>query len=135
MTEAKRRLGLVGVALVFAGVFALAVQVHAHHSFAATYFEDKTETIEGNLVQFVFRNPHSYVHVEAPDEKGETARWAIEWASGQSLAGQGISRETLKAGDHVVVTGAPGRNADDHRMRMHSIERPKDGWKWSGNFQ
>jgi hypothetical protein len=33
------------------------------------------------------------------------------------------------------VTGAPGRNPDDHRIRMHSIVRPKDGWKWSGNFQ
>jgi hypothetical protein len=134
MTDAKLR-RLVGVALVVAGAVALAAQVHAHHSFAATYVEDKTETIEGNLVQFVFRNPHSFVHVEVADEKGETARWAVEWASGQALSGQGISRETLKVGDHVVVTGAPGRNSDDHRMRMHSIVRPNDGWKWSGNFQ
>ena len=48
----------------------MAVPVSAHHSFAATYFEDKTETIEGDLVQFLFRNPHSFVHVEAKDEQG-----------------------------------------------------------------
>ena len=29
-----------------------AVPAHAHHSFAATYFEDKVQKIEGNLVQF-----------------------------------------------------------------------------------
>ena len=121
--------------LVVAGALTTAVPVVAHHSFSATYVEDKTQTIEGNLVQFTFRNPHSYVTVEAPDGEGATVRWAVEWASGQQLNNQGITRETLKVSDHVVVTGSPGRNATDHRMRMRSITRPKDGWKWSGNFQ
>jgi len=112
-----------------------AVPVLAHHSFAATYFEDKTQTIEGDLVQFVFRNPHSYVHVEAPDESGTMQRWAVEWGSGMQLSGQGLSATTLKAGDHVIVTGSPGRNPEDHRMRMKSITRPKDGFKWNGTFQ
>jgi hypothetical protein len=38
---------------------------------------------------------------------------------------------TLKAGDRVVITGNPGRNAADHWMRAISILRPRDGWKWS----
>ena len=46
-----------------------------------------------------------------------------------------LSATALKAGDHVIVTGAPGRNPDDHRMRMRSITRPKDGFKWNGTFQ
>jgi hypothetical protein len=40
----------------------------AHHSFAATYFVDKEVTVEGTLTQFLFRNPHSFVKVEAPDD-------------------------------------------------------------------
>lgn len=118
-------------------VFALAVPLVAHHSFAATYEEEKQQTIEGDLVQFVFRNPHSFVHVEVadPSASGERVRYSVEWASGSSLNGQGITRETLKLGDHVVVVGQPGRNDEDHRMRMRSITRPKDGWKWSGTFQ
>jgi hypothetical protein len=111
------------------------VPVMAHHSFAATYFEDQNKTIEGDLVQFVFRNPHSYVHLEAPDETGQMQRWAVEWGSGMQLSTQGLSATALKAGDHVIVTGAPGRNPEDHRMRMHSILRPKDGFKWAGTFQ
>ena len=131
----SRRLSI--VLLLFAVVFAIAVAVPlvAHHSFAATYFEDKQETVEGDLVQFVFRNPHSFVHMDVPDASGEKVRYAVEWASGSSLAGQGVTRDTLKLGDHVVVTGMPGRNAEDHRMRMKTIVREKDGWKWSGNFQ
>jgi Family of unknown function (DUF6152) len=121
--------------LLLVGAVVSAVPLLAHHSFAATYFDDKTETIEGNLVQFVFRNPHSFVHVEAPDGTGQPVRWAVEWGSGQQLSGQGVAADTLKFGDHVVITGNPGRNPEDHRMRMHSIVRPKDGWMWNGTFQ
>ena len=107
--------------------------VYAHHSFAATYIVDKEIKIEGDMVQFMFRNPHSFVHVQAPDAQGEVQRWAVEWAAAGQLTG--ISRDTLKPGDHVIITGNPGRTAEDHRVRMRSILRPKDGFKWSGDFQ
>ena len=97
----------------------------AHHSFAATYFEDKTQTVEGDLIQFVFRNPHSFVHVNVPQKDGSVVRYAVEWGGAGQLGGQGVTRETLKAGDHVIITGAPGRNPADHRVRMVTLHRPK----------
>ena len=112
------------------------ISAYAHHSFAATYFEDKRVTIEGELVQFLFRNPHSFVHVEAKDAKtGEVLHWSIEWGAAGQLGQQGVTRETLKPGDHVVVVGNPGRSEEDHRLRMVNITRPADGWKWGGQFQ
>lgn len=126
--------GLVAAA-VLVGIGLAAIPLSAHHSFAATYYEDKTEKVEGDLVQFVFRNPHSFVHLEAPDENGEMQRWAVEWGSGMQLSTQGLSATSLKAGDHVIIVGSPGRNPEDHRMRMKSLERPKDGFKWAGTFQ
>ena len=104
----------------------------AHHSFSATYDESKTQKIEGKLVQFLFRNPHSYVHVEAPDPAGKVQRYSVEWGGAGQLGGQGISRETLKPGDQVIVTGAPGRNPVEYRLRMNTIVRPLDGWRWGG---
>jgi hypothetical protein len=123
--------GILVLAMAIA-VGASAGRAYAHHSFAATYLEDKTDKIEGELVQFLFRNPHSFVQVMAPDEKGQMQRWAIEWGAGGRLGNQGVTRETLKPGDHVIITGNPGRNPDDRRLRMRTIERPSDGWKWSG---
>jgi len=120
--------------VITAGAIVSGGRALAHHSFAATYFEDKTQKIEGNLVQFLYRNPHSFVHVEAPDEKGVMQRWAVEWGAGGQLGRQGVTRETLKPGDHVVIVGNPGRNPDDHRLRMVNITRPSDGWKWGGTF-
>ncbi|HUA21741.1 MAG TPA: DUF6152 family protein [Bryobacteraceae bacterium] len=118
--------------LLIAAGTALSVPAIAHHSFAATYFEDKTITIQGKLVQFLYRNPHSFVHVEAPDDKGVMQTWAVEWGAGGQLSREGVTRESLKPGDVVVITGNPGRNPDDHRIRMQSITRPSDGWNWKG---
>jgi hypothetical protein len=121
--------------LLAAAVSLLGVRAYAHHSFAATYFEDQKLTIHGKLVQFLYRNPHSFVHVEAPDDKGEMQTWAVEWGAGGQLGRQGVTRETLKPGDDVIVVGNPGRNPADHRLRMVNITRPADGWKWGGTFE
>jgi hypothetical protein len=121
--------------LVLVGLGAVIGSASAHHSFAATYDAGQEARIEGEVAQFLFRNPHSMVHVLAPDENGEMHRYAIEWAGVNVLTGQGISRETLRIGDEVIVTGNPGRVPADHRLRMLSIERPADGWKWRGTFE
>ena len=57
-------------------------------------------------------------------------RYAVEWGGAGQLGGQGVTRETLKAGDHVIITGSPGRNPKDHRVRMVTLHRPKDGFGW-----
>jgi hypothetical protein len=104
---------------------------YAHHSFAATYYEDRVVTIEGELVQFDYRNPHSFVHVMVPDKEGTPQRWAIEWGAVAQLNGQGVQRFTLKPGDHVVITGAPARSGEEHKLLMRKLVRPSDGFMWA----
>jgi hypothetical protein len=105
-------------------------EIDAHHSFTATYFEDRTVEIEGKLLQFLFRNPHSFVHLEAPDDQGEMRRWAVEWGGAGQLSSQGVTSQTLRPGDVVTITGNPGRNADDFRIRMRYLRRNSDGFDW-----
>jgi hypothetical protein len=118
------------VVLFVAAAAHVGTRAQAHHSFAATYLEDQSVTIEGDLVQFLFRNPHSFVHVMVKEKDGTMTRYAVEWGGAGQLGGQGVTRETLKPGDHVVISGAPGRNPADHRIRMVSLRRPKDGFGW-----
>ena len=118
------------IVLVVIGALLCSGRMSAHHSFAATYLERETISVEGDLVQFEFRNPHSYVQLEAKDAGGNVVRWTIEWAAPQQLAGRGITRETLRPGDHVIITGNPGRNPADHRIRMLTLLRPKDNFGW-----
>jgi len=114
---------------------AVAQPVAAHHSFTATYDETQKVRIEGEIAQFLFRNPHSMIHVTAPGPDGNVHRWAIEWAGVSALAGNGVTHESLRIGDHVIVTGNPGRNPEEYRMRLLSIDRPVDGWTWKGSFE
>ncbi len=128
----KRFIGILAGAALMGAVTVAPVQ--AHHSFPATYVVDEKVTIEGTVVQFLFRNPHSFVHVMAPDKNGVMQRWAVEWGAGGALGDAGVKHDTLKPGDKVKITGNPGRNPADHRIRMSSIERLSDGWKWAGTF-
>jgi Family of unknown function (DUF6152) len=115
---------------VASALLVYAVPAYTHHSFAAAYVEGERVTVEGDLVQFLFRSPHSFVHVEGKDKDGNTVRWAVEWAGTARLAETGINKGTLKIGDHVIITGTPGRDPADHRVRLLTLTRPKDGFTW-----
>lgn len=112
------------------GVVLLAGSAAAHHSYSATYDVAKEVTLEGKLLQFVYRNPHSFVTVQAPDQKGVQQRWAVEWSGTGQLASQGVNRDTLKVGDQVVIVGRPSRVAGEYRVLMVSLKRPLDGFTW-----
>ncbi|OFV93834.1 MAG: hypothetical protein A3G76_10790 [Acidobacteria bacterium RIFCSPLOWO2_12_FULL_65_11] len=118
------------IALLVALVVVSGTQLAAHHSHASTYFEDRRTDIEGDVVQVSIRNPHSWVHVKVKQANGSELIWAVEWAAGAQLNRVGITGKTLKAGDRVKITGAPGRNPNDHRLEMIVIRRMSDGWTW-----
>lgn len=122
----KRRELLLGSLLAALSTFPAA----AHHSFAAVYQADETVRIEGKVAQFLFRNPHSVLHVLVPDDSGATTRWAIEWQGATQLGARGVSAQTLRPGDPVVVTGNPGRVAEEHRLLLVMITRTTDGFGW-----
>jgi hypothetical protein len=116
--------------LAAAAAFLIGSAASAHHSFGATYEIEKQVKLEGTLVQFVYRNPHSFVHIEAPDADGVKQRWAIEWGGTAQLQNQGVNRESLKVGDKVVITGRPSRVPNEYRVLMVTLLRPSDGFAW-----
>ncbi len=116
--------------LIVVAAMVAAATASAHHSFGATYEVSKQVKLDGEIVQFVYRNPHSFVHVEAPDDKGVVQRWAIEWSGTAQLTGQGVTRNTLKVGDKVAVVGRPSRVPGEYRVLMVNLVRPSDGFTW-----
>src|SRR2546428_4520483 len=88
---------------------------YAHHSYGATYDSTKEVKLQGKLVQFVFRNPHAFVQIQAADQNGVMQRWAIEWSGTTQLGAAGITHESLRVGDEIVVTGRPSRVPGEYR--------------------
>ena len=121
----RRILFLTITAMLLAGVAA-----YAHHSYAATYDVGKEVKLEGKLIQFTFRNPHSYVTIQAPDTNGTMRRWSVEWAGTSQLGNRGITQETLRVNDAITIVGRPSRVPGEYRLLMVNLTRPADGFSW-----
>lgn len=102
-----RRPMSVSVALVSALAWACA---DAHHSFSAEFDIGQPVEITGKVAEIEWTNPHTWVHIDASDAEGNTARWAVELLGVNALARAGLSRRTLKPGDVITVTGYRARN-------------------------
>ena len=102
----------------------------AHHSFTTMYLEQDMIEIEGEIIEFQYQNPHSWVHVDSQDSFGRRQTYAAEWASRARQDSDGIKKDTLRRGDTVRIWASPNRNPSDNRIRLRRIERRRDGWKW-----
>ena len=118
-----------------AAMLMAATAAYAHHSYAATYDVTREITIDGKIVQFVYRNPHSFVHVTAKGENGESERWAVEWSGTTQLGNAGVTKETLKIGDPVVILARPSRVQGEFRALMLKLKRTSDGFTWGSPGQ
>jgi hypothetical protein len=104
-------------------------RMYAHHSFSAHYFEDRMMSVEGAVVKFDYRSPHAWIYVMAKDENGQALQYAAEWSNPSRLKQQGITADTIKPGDHVILVGSPGRKPAEQKLHLKGIQRPSDGWK------
>ena len=92
-------------------VVALAVPMAAHHSPAA-FEPTKTVTLAGTIKEFRWQNPHSWIEIVVPNEKGQDVVWAVELTSPTYLIRSGWKSTTLKPGDKVTVVGRPLKSGE-----------------------
>ena len=103
----------VAATAVAAALSVTVTSVAAHHSAAAAYDESKRVETQGTVTRVLLKNPHSWVFLEATDEKGQKVEWQIEMAAAASI---GWTPTTLPIGTVVKVTGHPSRAPGSHGM-------------------
>ena len=114
--------------LLFAAGFAVSVMpAQAHHSVSGMYDTSQQVTFEGAVVQFAFVNPHPYVTLEVRQDGSEPQRWKLEMDNLAELIQAGMTRESLKPGDRVVVRGNPIKTKDTI-LYIRKLERSADGF-------
>jgi len=98
---------LLAIAILAAG---LASPISAHHS-TAMFDNQKLVILRGTIKSFSYLNPHSWISIVAAPE-GTTAakRWDVELVSPVVLERMGITRETFRPGDKVVMGIRPLRD-------------------------
>jgi hypothetical protein len=115
------------IAAVFAALGATAV---AHHSISGMYDSAHRLTFEARVAEFQFVNPHPFVVVAAdPDASGTEQRYRFEMDNRHELVDIGMTAETLKPGDRVVVTGSVSRT-DPHNLYLWRLDRAADGLRY-----
>ncbi len=87
----------------------------AHHSMAM-FDRDKTVELYGAVKDFQWTNPHSWLDVVVPDDKGGEAVWGIEMQSLNVLGHLGWKPTTVQPGDKIKVTVHPLKNGDPGGM-------------------
>jgi Family of unknown function (DUF6152) len=127
------------IALVTIGILTIGVAAYGHHSFAGSYIEDRLVRIEGKVVEFNIRNPHSFINIEVKDKDGKMVRWGGEWGGVTQLSQGGVDRFTLQVGDFLIIDGAPSRDAAEKKVLVRRASRPatekRPAWEWQGNVQ
>src|SRR5262249_39631516 len=119
------RMKLMGVAI---GALALAATASgsawAHHSFAAEFDINAPITLEGEVIQFEWVNPHSWLHVNVTNpDTGEMEEWKFEGGAPSALLRRGWNRNSLPAGTHVIVQGFRSRDGEN-RANARDITFP-----------
>jgi hypothetical protein len=114
-----RRVGLVGLVLVFA-----ASVISAHHSLTVEFDISRTVTVTGTVTDMKWTNPHSWLTVEAKDEKGVVQTWQIEFASPNSLYRRGWRKSDLPPKSIVTIVGYPSRDKSARVMTATDVKLP-----------
>jgi hypothetical protein len=86
------------------------VHVDAHHSFAAEFDANSPIEITGTVTKIEWENPHTFFYIDVQSESGEYENWALEMGSPNGLMRRGWTRNTLKLGDVVTVTGSRAKD-------------------------
>jgi hypothetical protein len=92
--------GLTSAGLLLTGAPAL-----AHHAFSAEFDANAPIRLEGIVAKMEWINPHAWIYLDVKKPDGTTEQWKIEGGTPNALFRRGFTKDSLKAGTAIVVTG------------------------------
>ena len=102
---------LAGVTLLTA-----AAPLLAHHAFSAEFDANAPVTLRGPVTRVEWINPHAWIHMEVKSSAGKPEIWMVEGGTPNTLQRSGITRDSIKIGTVIVVSGY---QAKDGRLRAN----------------
>ena len=117
------RARLTVTAAVLAGMAVLLSQspVWAHHAFTAEFDANKPiKFLDATVTKVQLINPHSWIYVDVKKADGKIENWAIEAGSPNILLRRGITKDTLKVGQKIIVDGYQSKDGS-HRANGRDL--------------
>jgi hypothetical protein len=104
------------LALITSMLIMMASPVGAHHSWAP-YDLDAEVTLQGQIIEYAWANPHTYIQLETTGDDGSSEVWEIEASSAVVMRNRGWAPNTVAVGDRVTIFANPSRN----RNQTHAL--------------
>ncbi len=101
-------MGMIAASLMVAAVPGL-----AHHSFSAEYDRSKPIQLKGTVTKVEWMNPHARFYLDVKGDDGKVANWEFELGSPNGLMRSGWTRNSLKVGDVIQVSGSQAKDGSN----------------------
>jgi hypothetical protein len=99
--------------LSLAGAWALlasAAPALAHHAFSAEFDANAPVKLKGTVTKMEWINPHSWIHIDVVNDKGEVEKWMVEGGAPNAILRRGFTADSLKPGTVILVEGYQARD-------------------------
>ena len=100
----------------------VSVPILAHHG-AASYDISKMTTLKGTVTSIQWMNPHAEIFMDVNDAAGQAQKYIVESVSPLGLSRIGWTKDALKPGDQITVTGNLSKNGT-RILRLKKITFP-----------
>ena len=124
----KKKLAMAGLLLVST------LPVLAHHSIASEFDASKTVTLSGTITKIDWMNPHIWIYMDVKEEGGSVVKWQCEGGPPNSLTRQGWTKDAVKSGDEVTITGILAKDATK-TCNARSIKLPSGKSVFAGSAE
>jgi uncharacterized protein DUF6152 len=99
--------------LLAGGLVMAAIPGFAHHSFSAEYDGTKTISLKGAVTKVEWMNPHARFYVDVKGDDGKVVNWEFELGSPNGLMRSGWTKNSLKIGEVVQVSGSRAKDGSN----------------------
>tara|TARA_B100001057_G_scaffold177508_1_gene178316 strand:+ start:1305 stop:1658 length:354 start_codon:yes stop_codon:yes gene_type:complete len=88
----------------------ISIEIHAHHSFTAEFSAERVIELSGVIQEVWFKNPHVRYLLQVEDEDNKNFTWDLRGSPVVWLARKGWTKDRIKKGDEITVSGYPGHD-------------------------
>ena len=98
--------------LILTGFVTAQSQLAAHHAFSSEFDSDKPIELIGIISRMEWVNPHTWLHMTAALEDGNTQEWMLEGGTPNTLLRAGLTQTILQPGTEIRVRGYQSKDPD-----------------------
>src|SRR5258705_4654632 len=107
--------------------------VGAHHSWNTVFSEDKPLVLRGTISKVELVNPHSWIWIDVKGSDGTVQKWGIEGGPPNGLIRNGITKDSLKIGEELIVHGYGARDETTFQVAGVKYEKSAGQEFWLAN--